>query len=153
MTIMQNIFLCNKRGSSRSKCQSQISNNSYSSLETLSILAVNQITLIQTIKHYCSYDRLHQDNTKVEVECLRRLEIVPVCFGVNSQVVEELFSWLNKSQHFLSQMSPLHHIFLIWLLLDLNNGNINASMEKHFKIIFLRNFQDVVSHRHQIRGC
>ena len=46
------------------------------------------LNLTHTTHHYCAYDRFHQDNTVVvEEERLRRLDIVPECSQINSQVV------------------------------------------------------------------
>jgi len=87
--------------------------------------------LTHTSNHYCAYDRFHEGNTTVDAEHLRRLDIVPECSLINSQVVEEFFSWIDKSRYFLSQMSPIHHIVIVRLLCHLNNERINGVIEKN----------------------
>lgn len=82
--------------------------------------------LMHTTNHYCGYDRFHQDNSKVKEDRLRRLDIVTQFKGkINSQVAEELFANLNKSRYFLTQLKPRNHIFLVRLILHLQNMRRN----------------------------
>ena len=81
--------------------------------------------LTHTRNHYVAYDRFHEENTSIEFERLRHLDLVPECASINSEVVEELFSLLNRSKHFLTQMKPVHHVFVVRLLCHFNNKKIN----------------------------
>ena len=92
--------------------------------------AQKQHPLTRTCSHYVAYDRFHQENTTSRVEILRQLDIVPQCRGINSQVVEELFSSLGRSAYFLTQLSPVHHVFIIRLILHLWNKKHNQDKLK-----------------------
>lgn len=83
--------------------------------------------------HYAAYDRFHECNTSSLTEQLRRLDIVPQCQSVNSQVAEEFFSKLQKSCYFLTQMSPLHHLFVVRLICHFHNIERNQSMMTELK--------------------
>ena len=88
--------------------------------------AVHPVT--GTDAKYCSYDRFHQGNSKSDTEMLRRMDIVRELQGqVKSQVVEELFSWLNRSMYNLHHADPQYNVFTIWLLLNFNNEPKNAT--------------------------
>ena len=74
--------------------------------------------ITNTANHYCAFDRFHQS----EKEQLRRLDLVEQLKGdINSQVVEELFTSLDRSIYFLTQCKPVNHIFIIRLVLHLLN--------------------------------
>ena len=81
---------------------------------------------------YSAYDRFHEENTSSTIEKLRRLDIVNECSAINSQVVEEFFSQIKRSNHFLTQLSPIRHIFLVRLLCHLHNTSVN---QKHLQVI------------------
>lgn len=62
--------------------------------------------------HYVLYDKFHEANTKNPKELLRRINLVPELQGsLNSQVAEQLFSCMQKSNYFLNNMTPSTHIF------------------------------------------
>ncbi|CAI5669971.1 uncharacterized protein LOC109195591 isoform X1 [Oreochromis niloticus] len=64
--------------------------------------------------HYVLYDRFHEGNTKDPKDLLRRVQLVPELKGwLNSQVVEQFFANMRKSNYFLSNMSPSTHVFLM----------------------------------------
>ncbi|XP_039472977.1 uncharacterized protein LOC120441713 isoform X1 [Oreochromis aureus] len=64
--------------------------------------------------HYVLYDRFHEGNTKDPKDILRRIQLVPELKGwLNSQVVEQFFANMRKSNYFLSNMSPSTHVFLM----------------------------------------
>jgi hypothetical protein len=84
--------------------------------------------LTGSYSHFCSYDRFHQHNSKKAKEWLRRLDSVLQLRGkINSQVVEELFSQIQRSRFFLNQMSPINHIFIVRLMLHLRNEELNEA--------------------------
>ena len=95
--------------------------------------------ITQSRAHFCAYDRFHQENTQVNTEKLRRLDLVPELSKVNSEVCEELFSELDKYKHFLTQMSPIHHIFLLRLLCHFRNEKLNnhrlTTLQKQLKTL------------------
>ena len=86
--------------------------------------------LTKSSEHYCGYDRFHEDNSRVQCESLRHIDIVPQCYSVNSQIVEQLFSWINKGNYFLTQMAAVHHISTVRLLLHMHNEKINEQTKK-----------------------
>ena len=93
--------------------------------------------------NFCAFDRFHETNSTLEVDILRRLDNVKQTRGqLNSQAVEELFSHFKNSRYFLTQMSPLHHIFLMRLLLHLRNKARNASRLQRIKETITASFQD-----------
>ncbi|XP_025765260.1 uncharacterized protein LOC109202981 [Oreochromis niloticus] len=64
--------------------------------------------------HYVLYDILHEGNTKDPKDILRRIQLVPELKGwLNSQVVEQFFANMRKSNYFLSNTSPSTHVFLM----------------------------------------
>lgn len=84
--------------------------------------------LTKTRDHYCAFDRLHQLNSTVPADRLRQLDLIKELKGeVNSLVVEELFSEMKKSRYFLTQLKPIHHIFLVRLILQLRNQRRNEA--------------------------
>lgn len=89
--------------------------------------------LTRTDAHYVGYDRFHQENSSNNEEKLRQLDIVPQCRGINTQVVEELFSSIGRSTYFLTQLSPLHHVFMIRLILNLWNQRHNEARIQHIE--------------------
>ena len=86
----------------------------------------NMHPVARTRSHFCAFDRFHEGNSKLEKDILRRLDIVKQTrAAINSQVVEELFSYLQKSRYFLTQFDPVCHIFVVRLLLHLRNKRMN----------------------------
>ena len=76
--------------------------------------------------HLALFDRLHESNTKREVESLRRIACVKELFGkINSEAAEQLHGVYDLNMHFLNQMHPLTHIFMFRSLIDLSNENAN----------------------------
>lgn len=89
----------------------------------------------RTSATYCAFDRLHQNNSSNEIDHLRRLDKVRQLEGkINSQAAEEAFAIINKSRSSLTQMSSLHHLFMVRLLLHLinikKNGELRQNIEK-----------------------
>ena len=93
--------------------------------------------MTNTKNHYVSFDRFHQGNTSSTSEQLRHLDIVPQRHAINSQVVEEFFSVMQRNCHFLTQMTPGHHIFVVCLLCHFTNlqrnGHRISTIEKNIK--------------------
>ncbi|XP_077365645.1 uncharacterized protein LOC144009664 [Festucalex cinctus] len=77
-------------------------------------------------EHYALYDTFHQYNTKDEKDFLRFIGLVPeLCGWVNSQIAEQLFSGMRKSNYFLNCLSPSSHVFLMRNILHHHNERVN----------------------------
>ncbi|XP_058628959.1 uncharacterized protein LOC131538827 [Onychostoma macrolepis] len=89
---------------------------------------INGHPLTRSSEHYVLYDKLHEGNTKDEKDVLRRVELVPELAGrINSQVIEQFFSQMEKNNYFLNMMK----IFLIRNIIHHRNSIINtARMDK-----------------------
>lgn len=75
---------------------------------------INGHPLTGSSEHYVLYDKLHEGNTKDEKDVLRKIELVPELAGrINSQVVEQFFSQMEKNNYFLNMMKPSAQIFMI----------------------------------------
>ena len=76
--------------------------------------------------HMALFDRLHEKNTKSDVEALRRIRCVKELAGqMNSQVAEQLPGAYNHNTNFLNEMTPVMHIFMFRSIIDLNNEHHN----------------------------
>ena len=63
--------------------------------------------VIRTTEHHSAYDRFHEDNACIPQERLRKLDIVEqMKNSLNSEVVEQIFSKLNKSRYFMDSLAP-----------------------------------------------
>ncbi|XP_059906610.1 uncharacterized protein LOC132456282 [Gadus macrocephalus] len=70
--------------------------------------------LTGSAEHYCLYDTFHEGNTKDPKDVLRRIKMVPELAGkINSQVAEQLFSTMKKSNYYMNMLSPSAHVFLM----------------------------------------
>ena len=99
--------------------------------------------ITNTANHYCAFDRFHQKNSSSEKEQLRRLDLVEQLKGdINSQVVEELFTSLDRSIYFLTQCKPVNHIFIIRLVLHLLNEKKNEERLQRITKKVKANFSD-----------
>lgn len=79
-------------------------------------------------EHYVLYDKLHETNAKDPKDFLRRTALVPELAGkVNTQVVEQFFAQMEKSNYFLNTMSPSSQIFLIRNIIHHHNTLLNRS--------------------------
>ncbi|XP_072558290.1 uncharacterized protein [Paramormyrops kingsleyae] len=79
--------------------------------------------------HYVLYDRFHEGNTKDPKEILRRIQLVPELKGwLNSQVAEQFFANMRKSNYFLNNMSPSTHVFLMRTILHHHNTHSNKQL-------------------------
>ena len=73
------------------------------------------------------FDRFHENNSKSEIEDLRKLQCVKELYGqVNSQVAEQLHKSFNSNKRFLNAMSPHNFAFLLRSMLNHRNGLKNA---------------------------
>ncbi|KAG9277292.1 hypothetical protein AMEX_G7290, partial [Astyanax mexicanus] len=92
---------------------------------------VNGHPVTGSSKHYVIYDTLHESNTKDEKDFLRRL---------NSQVVEQFFSRMERNNYYLNMMSPASQVFLIRSIIHHGNVKLNeARLEKVKKGLGLEN--------------
>ncbi|XP_042631818.1 uncharacterized protein LOC122148710 [Cyprinus carpio] len=93
---------------------------------------INGHPLTGSSEHYVLYDKLHEGNTKDDKDVLRRIELVPELAGrINSQVVEQFFSQMEKDNYFLNMMKPSTQIFLIRNIIHHRNSIVNtARMDK-----------------------
>lgn len=90
-------------------------------------------------EHYVLYDRFHEDNTKDARDSLRKLRLVPQLAGkVNSQVVEQLFAKLKKTNYFLNMALPSTHVFLMRNIIHKNEERLKH-MKKEFQTNILMN--------------
>jgi hypothetical protein len=79
-------------------------------------------------KTYCGFDRFHENNSRVPVDRMRRLDLVVQLRGRwNTQVMEELFGEIQRSRYYLCQLEARHHIFAVKLFLHLRNQERNVS--------------------------
>ncbi|XP_028649584.2 HMG domain-containing protein 3 [Erpetoichthys calabaricus] len=79
--------------------------------------------------HYVLYDRLHESNTKDPQDVLRRINLVPELQGwLNSQVVEQFFANLRKSNYFLNNMAASTHIFMMRNIVHYKNTTTNKKI-------------------------
>ncbi|XP_073671201.1 uncharacterized protein [Paramisgurnus dabryanus] len=91
-------------------------------------------------EHYVLYDKLHETNAKDPKDFLRRTALVPELAGkVNTQVVEQFFSQMEKNNYFLNMMAPSSQIFLIRNIVHHHNTQLNTSrVEKIEKLMGTR---------------
>lgn len=76
--------------------------------------------------HFCLFDWMHQNNCKIPIEVLRRISLVPQLRGVvNTQAMEQRNNSLKDDIYFLNKMSPPVHLFMVRLIMHLNNSRIN----------------------------
>ena len=82
--------------------------------------------------HMAMFDRFHENNSKSEIENLRKLQCVEELYGqVNSQVAEQLHKSFNSNKRFLNAMSPHHFAYLLRSMLNHRNELKNeAFIEK-----------------------
>lgn len=79
-------------------------------------------------EHYVIYDTLHESNTKDPKDILRRINLVPELVGrLNSQVVEQFFSKMERNNYFLNMMSPTSQVFLIRSIIHHGNIKLNEA--------------------------
>ena len=77
---------------------------------------------------YCLFDKLHEGNTKKEVEVLRRTEHVPELNGIiNTETEEQLHNAMGRDRYFMNNMSATRHIFLFRSNVDLRNIRLNKA--------------------------
>ena len=77
------------------------------------------------------FDTFHQGNAKHEVESLWRIGCSQEVKGIlHSEVAEQLHHSLNKSRHFLNQMKPGNHIFMLRSLIELHNDTVDLHIWK-----------------------
>ncbi|KAG1925878.1 hypothetical protein F2P79_025235 [Pimephales promelas] len=80
-------------------------------------------------EHYVLYDKLHESNTKEPQEVLRRISLVPELQGwLNSQIAEQFFASLRKSNYFLNNMAPSMHIFMMRNIIHHKNTSTNQKL-------------------------
>ena len=76
-------------------------------------------------------DRFHENNTTVEIECLRKIKLVPELFGkVNTNIAEQTFAKHNDSKNFLNHMRPVFHYYLLRSIVNESNHEINENEMK-----------------------
>lgn len=81
-------------------------------------------------EHYCLTDEFHKKNVKTKVDKLRECNLVhELCGLVNTQVQEQLFRKTVRDLYFLNMMSPGNYLFLLRLILHLQNNEKNKSTE------------------------
>ena len=84
---------------------------------------VHPVTL--TADHYIAADSFHKNNTKKEAEKLRDTSLVQQLAGkLNTQVCEQLFSFIKTNLYFLNAMSPQRYLLVLRLILHLRNKGI-----------------------------
>ena len=67
---------------------------------------------------YCLFDKLHEGNTKQEIEVLRRTEHVPELNGIiNTESEEQLHNAMGRDRYFMNSMNAVRHIFYLDLML------------------------------------
>lgn len=90
--------------------------------------------ITKTADTFSAFDRFHQHNSKIPADRLRRPDTVLELQGrVNTQVMEELFSEIQRARFFLTQLSPIHHIFVVRLMLHLRNQQRTQKIMKRME--------------------
>ena len=89
------------------------------------------------------FDRLHENNSKSEIENLRKLQCVKELYGkFNSQVAEQLHKSFNANKRFLNSMSPHHFIFNLRSLINHRNILKNQKIINFEENQGFKHFQD-----------
>uniref|UniRef100_A0A673HLD4 Uncharacterized protein n=1 Tax=Sinocyclocheilus rhinocerous TaxID=307959 RepID=A0A673HLD4_9TELE len=79
-------------------------------------------------EHYVLYDRFHEKNATDPKDILRRVQLVPELKGwLNSQVAEQFFAKIRKSNYF-NNMAPSTHVFLMRSVIHRHNTSTNRAL-------------------------
>lgn len=90
--------------------------------------------LTGSAEHYCLYDTFHERNTKDPKDVLRRIKMVPELTGrINSQVAEQLFSTMKKSNYYMNMLSPSAHVFLMRNVIHIYNQRKNIIIKEELR--------------------
>ncbi|XP_051988935.1 uncharacterized protein LOC127648319 [Xyrauchen texanus] len=80
-------------------------------------------------EHYVLYDRFHEQNATDPKDILRRIQLVPELKGwLNSQVAEQFFAKMRKSNYFFNNMTPSTHAFLMRSVIHRHNTSTNRAL-------------------------
>ncbi|XP_065150375.1 uncharacterized protein [Paramisgurnus dabryanus] len=80
-------------------------------------------------EHYVLYDRFHEKNATDPKDILRRIQLVPELKGwFNSQVAEQFFAKMRKSNYFFNNMAPSTHVFLMRSVIHHHNTSTNKAL-------------------------
>ncbi|XP_073681623.1 HMG domain-containing protein 3-like [Garra rufa] len=80
-------------------------------------------------EHYVLYDRFHEKNATDPKDILRRIQLVPELKGwLNSQVAEQFFAKMRKSNYFFNNMAPSTHAFLMRSVIHRHNTSTNTAL-------------------------
>ena len=83
---------------------------------------------------YCLSDKLHEGNTKQEIEVLRRTEHVPELNGIiNTESEEQLHNAMGRDRYFMNSMNAVRHIFLFRSNVDQRNTRLNTAATEHLR--------------------
>ncbi|XP_077050711.1 uncharacterized protein LOC143700866 isoform X2 [Siphateles boraxobius] len=80
-------------------------------------------------EHYVLYERFHEQNATDPKDILRRIQLVPELKGwLNSQVAEQFFAKMRKSNYFFNNMTPSTHAFLMRSVIHRHNTSTNRAL-------------------------
>lgn len=93
-------------------------------------------------QHYALTDTFHEKNSRDPKDVLRRVGLVPQLAGrVNTQVVEQFFAQMRKTNYFLNMAEPSTNIFLLRNILHHRNVKMNNSTIKKIQRTFGKDVQ------------
>ncbi|ROL49996.1 HMG domain-containing protein 3 [Anabarilius grahami] len=80
-------------------------------------------------EHYVLNDRFHEKNATDPKDILCRIQLVPELKGcLNSQVSEQFFAKMHKSDYFFNNMAPSAHSFLMRSVIHSHNTSTNRAL-------------------------